>query len=98
EGIVAAWHPRGDEAECAPQHHSEQRCHAAREHDGRYAHGAPSPLKPMNASAIRPAVTSAIGAPLNASGTSEVSRRSRNAANSNSARPKPAPALAPNTS
>src|SRR5690606_13740313 len=59
------------------------------------AHSLINPVKPMNASDIRPAVTMPMAAPWNERGTSAMAMRSRMAANSTSTREKPRPAAKP---
>src|SRR5690606_12226753 len=59
------------------------------------AHSLINPVKPMNASDIRPAVTMPMAAPWNERGSSAMAMRSRMAANSTSTREKPRPAAKP---
>src|SRR6056297_3207271 len=61
----------------------------------RCAHSLANPAKPMNASAISPAVTRPMGAPRKLSGTSAMAKRSRAAASSTRTPPKPSAAPKP---
>src|SRR5690606_8383926 len=94
-GDRIAFHPeanRGVSQQCAADQAQQQDGDNGNQHQ---THSLINPVKPMNASDIRPAVIRPMAGPWKDLGTSAMAMRSRRAANSTSTREKPSPAAKP---